>query len=214
MVAESVIEQQRREFGGSPAAGALVQASGNYQPYLQAGLTVTLQLIGNIILGQPVLFNPSVGQRIFMVLVQDGTGSRTVAWSSCWRDIPTGLASGGSAGQVASAEFVFDGFSWQYCGGSSAFASPGVAITTGTAQLSLAGSTPVPYANPAPTTGSAAFSGVAPTIIRSTSTVITPTVGAATMAGVAGSLGLGIAPPASPGFSLVLAGQLPGIAHL
>ena len=52
MVAESVIEQQRRKFGNSPAANAQIQASGNFQPYLQAGLISTLQLVGNIILGQ------------------------------------------------------------------------------------------------------------------------------------------------------------------
>lgn len=209
MVAESVIEQQRREFGSSPAANAQIQASGNFQPYLQAGLVSTLQLVGNIILGQPILFNPNPGQRIYIILVQDSTGSRTVSWASCWRDIPSGWASGGAAGTVASGEFVFDGFSWQYCGGSSAFAAPGVSINVGTGivQLSLVPSSPVVYGSVqlTPTISTATLAGVAPVNVRGT--VISPTAGAATAAGVAVSMGLNMLLPAGP--NLIVTGQQP-----
>lgn len=211
MVAESVIEQQRREFGTPPGAQAGVPASGNYQPSLQAGLVVALTLVGNIIIGQPVIFNPNVGMTLYLVMTQDSTGSRTTAFASCWRDIPAGWAAGGTAGQVASGEFRFDGSSWQYVGGSSAFASPGVSINVGTAQLTLVPSAPGLYSNPAPSTGSATFTGAAPTVGRNTNTVITPTVGSVTTAGVAGSMGLGIAPQTTPNFSLVMQGQVPSV---
>jgi hypothetical protein len=214
MVAESVIEQQRREFGGAPASQIGVQASGNYQPSLQAGLVINLTLVGNIIIGQPVLFNPAVGTVLYLVMTQDGTGSRTVSFASCWRDIPAGWAAGGTAGQIASGEFRFDGASWQCVGGSSAFASPGIAINVGTAQLSLVPSAPGLYSNPAPSTGSASMTGVAPTIIRGTSTVITPTVGGMTTAGVAGSMNSNITPPDSPNTSLVMQGQQPILTHV
>jgi hypothetical protein len=206
MVAESVIEQQRREFGNSPAASQIVQASGNYQPYLQAGLTIPLTLVGNIIIGQPIIFNPNIGMRLHLVMTQDGTGSRTVAFSSCWRDIPAGWASGGSAGQVASGEFLFDGFSWQFVGGSSAFASPGVSINVGTGivQLSLVPSAPVVYGSVqiAPPVSTTTAAGVAPGFVRGT--VIAPTVGAASIPGVAASIAFNMSTPTG---SMVTAGQ-------
>lgn len=64
--------------------------------------------------------NPrAVGDRIYVVAIQDQPASRTLAWASNFRNAPTGS---GSAGQRASFEFRWDGVSWQCVGGSTAFA--------------------------------------------------------------------------------------------
>lgn len=208
MVAEAVIEQQRREFGGAPAGAPSQQvAAGAFTPYLAAGLVVNAVLTGNVTMGQPYgLYNIPIGSVMYIVLTQDATGSRTVAWAACYRDTPN-WAAGGAAGTVASGEFRWDGNSWQYVGGSSAFAAPGSSIFTNTGQVNVIPFPPVVKPNPAPTVGALAATGVAPTIIRSTSTVITPTVGGMTMTGLSVTLMLALAIPVTG--ALIITGLIP-----
>ncbi len=208
MVAEAVIEQQRREFGGSPAGAPSVQvAAGAFSPYLAVGLVVNAVLTGNVTIAQPYgINNLPVGSLMYLVLTQDGTGSRTVAWASCYRDAPN-WSSGGAAGTVASGEFRWDGNSWQYVGGSSAFAAPGISLFTVTGQANIILFPPVVKPNPAPTVGALTAAGVAPTIIRSTSTVIAPAAGGLTMTGVAVTMTLALALPVTG--VLVITGLIP-----
>lgn len=72
----------------------------------------------NVTVGAP-LGPRAIGDKLYLVLVDDG-GGHTVAWHSVFRNAPTPAA--GTAGQRLSAEFRWDGVSWQFTGGSSAFA--------------------------------------------------------------------------------------------
>lgn len=72
----------------------------------------------NVVVGAPA--NPrAIGDMLYLVFIQDG-GSRTISWNAVYRNAPT--PSAGAAGTRISAEFRFDGVSWQFVGGSTAFA--------------------------------------------------------------------------------------------
>lgn len=209
MVAEAVIAQERREFGNAPASLPSSQVSGVVNPDAYRGFIFPFVLIGNVTLGQPrIRQSPPIGTQMYLVLQQDGTGSRTVTWAACYRNAPDWSA-GGAAGTIASGEFRWDGQSWQYVGGSSAFAAPGVSIFIGAGQIQFIPGNPTLLSNPAPSVGAVAASGVAPTVIRGTVTKITPTVGAAALGSAAVIQGAGISPPNSSGFSLAIVGNAP-----
>lgn len=75
-----------------------------------------------VTVGAPL--NPrAIGDQLFVVLIQDATGGRNIAWASGaggFRNAPT--PSAGTSGQRCSFEFRWDGVSWQMTGGSTAFA--------------------------------------------------------------------------------------------
>lgn len=68
--------------GLSGAAGSTL-AAGTYAPNFGAGLNFYNVLAGNITLGNPT--NAKAGQTGLIVLQQDTTGGRTVAFGSAWR---------------------------------------------------------------------------------------------------------------------------------
>jgi hypothetical protein len=65
------------------------------------------------------LRSPIVGAQLFLVVIQDDSGGHAITWDAVFRNAPT--PSAGTAGQRLSAEFRFDGVSWQCVGSSSAF---------------------------------------------------------------------------------------------
>lgn len=127
MVARSQKEQAQNEFfgaaqptnwgttggtGGTAAAPVPDASQSDAQVFtLNAATTVAA----------PV--NPrTIGDKIFLVFVQDTTAGRTLAWNAIYRNAPTGQGGGATNGQRLSYEFRWDGVSWQGCGGSTAFA--------------------------------------------------------------------------------------------
>lgn len=203
MVSQAVIEQQRREFGGAPASNPLANAGAILNMDLSQGLVQQWVLNANCFVGEP-LYPPPVGGRIILLLTQDGTGSRSVTWGICFRDAPAWSAS--AAGTRASAEFLWDGFSYQYMGGSTAFAVSGLSLVPQTGLVGLASDAIIPRTNPAPTPGAIALAGVASTVTNRTIVAITPTVGALAAAGIAPLVSLILAPPVA---TLAIQGQIP-----
>lgn len=192
------------QFGG-PEIYPIVNPNSIYNPDLKKHLYHSVTLQANTTVGQP-LFPPPPGNLVVLRLVQDSTGSRTVAWASCYRDAPN-WSSGGAALSTALAVFMFDGQSYQFLGGSSAFAVQGSGLTPGAGGVSYLGLVPKPNLNPAPTAGAVAAGGVAPTVTNRAAIVLrTPLVGAVTVAGVAGNVSAYVA--TGPG-AVVMAGQVP-----
>ena len=84
---------------------------------------VTAVLTANATVAAPAASTPgavNIGSRFYLVVIQDATGTRTLAWNAAWRNAPAMTA--GTANQRASFEFRWDGVSWQFVGGSTAFA--------------------------------------------------------------------------------------------
>jgi hypothetical protein len=63
---------------------------------------------------------PNVGARLSITLIKGTASAITLTWVSAYRNMPTWSA--GASGTRATAEFRYDGVSWQYVGGSTAFA--------------------------------------------------------------------------------------------
>ena len=74
-------------------------------------------LAGNRIVGAPT--NPASGQRIEIVVVQDVTGGRTLAWNAvfktAWSDV------GNAANKRSSIVFAYDGTNWNQIGAQSPY---------------------------------------------------------------------------------------------
>jgi hypothetical protein len=212
MPSEQFNDQQRREFG-LPLLGA-AGSSGIATPVLVLdigqGFGFQYKLQSAVFVGEPIN-PPSPGADVTLTLIQDGaSGNFAVTWAGCWRDAPNWSA-GGALATRATARFVYDGLSYQYVGGSSAFAVSNQNIVASTGGMNFASDISGILTNPAPTVAAVTFAGVAPTVTnRAAIVVISPTVGATTLAGVASSMGLGITPPPqAPQFSLALVGAAP-----
>jgi nucleotide-binding universal stress UspA family protein len=80
------------------AQGSPVSASGTLTLNLDAGINFFHQLTGNVTVATPSNLYP--GQSGVLVFQQDGTGGRTVSWSSTWR-FPTGTSSNVASGANA-----------------------------------------------------------------------------------------------------------------
>lgn len=181
------------QYGG-PELYAISNPNSIYNPDLKKHLCHRVTLTNNVTVGQPL--NPvPAGNLIVLQLVQDATGSRTVAWAGCYRDAPN-WAAGGAALSTALAMFMFDGQSYQYIGGSSAFALQTTALTPASGGAAYLTAVPTLLANPAPSVAAITFGGVAPGFQRNTIVARGPTVGAVTMAGVAPSVPISIIVPA------------------
>jgi hypothetical protein len=157
-------------------------------PDFTRALLQVLNLNANVIIGQPAV-DPPAGNRVVLTLIQDGTGSRTVTWDTCYRDAPS-LGSSGPAYSRASIEFWFDGLTYQYMGGSSTFAVANRTERPGTGGIALSPTTPnVTYtASITPTAGAVSLAGVASTVTNNAIVVGGPTVGALTLTGVGPTL--------------------------
>jgi hypothetical protein len=201
MVAQSIIDEQRREFGiPSPMFGPPPPV---LSMDLSKGLVHTYTLTQNIFVTEP-RFPPLPGSLITLILIQDSVGSRSVTWGVCFRDPPGWSA--GAANTRATALFIYDGAGYQYIDGSSAFAVNGLQLVPNTGSAILASDPVVSHVDPAPTVGAATLAGVAPVLTRNTIVTRTPTIGALTAAGVAPLVSIILTPP---GAALTLLGQIP-----
>ena len=64
----------------------------------------------------------NVGDILSLLVTKDATGTaRTTAWNAIYRNAPS-IASTSTSGAKASFMYLWDGVSWQYIGGSTAFA--------------------------------------------------------------------------------------------
>jgi hypothetical protein len=205
MPSQEMIDQQRREFGFpmQPVgnSGALLQMD------LSQGLTQQYTLNANCFIAEPVN-PPDIGARVILILTEDATGSRSVTWSVAFRDPPAWSA--GGAKTRATAAFIYDGFNYQYEGGSSAFAASGFAIVPTTGSVGLPADAPRVGVNPAPSVGAVAMAGVAPVLQANTIVTRVPTIGAVAMAGVAPGVSTLLTPP---GGAAVVQGQIPTVTH-
>jgi hypothetical protein len=73
---------------------------------------VIAALTGNPTIAAPT--NPYAGARLDFALLQDGTGGRTITWDAVYKKAADGA---GTANQVASTAFVYNGSSWVQQGG-------------------------------------------------------------------------------------------------
>lgn len=202
MTSLAQIDRERRDLGLSPPV--IVNTDGLLRMDLSRGAVHRFQLTANVFVTTPFNGQPSVGDRLIVTMQQDSAGSHSVTWGVCFRDPPAW--SPGAAGTVASAAFFWDGQSFQYEGGSSAFATSGLALVPQTGSMGLASDASPTQVNPAPTAGAVALAGVAPTISKPTVTAIAPTAGAVTAAGVAPTAETPLVPGAG---SIGLTGLLP-----
>jgi hypothetical protein len=94
-------------------------------PSIDASLEEAIQmtLTANAVIAAPAansIPSVNVGSRLYLVFIQGPGGTFTVAWNAAWRNAPA--LAGGAAATRASAEFRWDGASWQFIGGSTVFA--------------------------------------------------------------------------------------------
>jgi hypothetical protein len=112
---------------------------GVVNPDLTRAYNHVLTAAGAVFIGQPVGPYPPRFSRVCVQVLQDGNGSRVVTWASCWRDAPS-WGSNGPASASAVGEFISDGQgSYQYAGGSSAFAVVGTGLAPGTGAAQITG---------------------------------------------------------------------------
>jgi hypothetical protein len=201
MVAQSIIDEQRREFGiPSPMFGPPPPV---LSMDLSKGLVHTYTLPQDTFVTEPR--NPPLpGSFVTLILIQDSVGSRSVTWGVCFRDAPGWTP--GAANTRATALFIYDGAGYQYIDGSSAFAVNGLQLVPATGSALVAGGTMKVLTNPAPTVAAMTLAGVAPALTRNTIVSITPTVGALAAAGVAPLASVILTPPVA---TLTLLGQIP-----
>jgi hypothetical protein len=146
-----------------------------------------------------------VGDRLILILQQNGgSGNFSVTWGVCFRDPPSW--SGAAKGTRATAEFIYDGFSYQCVGSSSAFAVSGLVVVPSAGAMGLASDLQTVLVNPAPSAGAVALAGATPAITANTIVSLTPTVGALAAAGVAPVVSSLLVPGAA---AVILQGQIP-----
>ncbi len=81
------------------------------------GRVQTLTLTDNITPTLPVTANTlQAGERMTLILTQDGTGGRTVTWPSNFKKAGGTLALSAGAGAVDVIEMIYDGTNWQETG--------------------------------------------------------------------------------------------------
>lgn len=100
--------------GNSGATPAPNVANGLNQQYTQNS---------NVTWGAPTgTASINVGAKLVLLVQHDGTGgSYTTAFNAIYRNAPA-IAASAAANSKATFEFIWDGTSWQYVGGSTAFA--------------------------------------------------------------------------------------------
>jgi hypothetical protein len=198
-----VTEPVGTELGSGVPTWNNGNVQGQFLPDLRRAFRQLFTLVGNAYIGAPI-GTPSVGSTIFFDFTQDATGSRVITWDPIYRD-PPAWGSSGPALSNAAGEFRFTSQgAWQYVGGSSAWAvqGEGLPVPSG-AMLLFTGSPvllPIGLTLMTPTVGALSLAGVAPGFQRNTIVTRTPTVGSITLAG----LGLALVPPSG---AVIVVGQ-------
>lgn len=121
--ARAVTARVQEEFFGDALPTKIPASGANYTPDISSAEAHVVTMTANLTVAAPTgtaVMQP--GTRFALVFIQDGTGSRTLAWNGAWRNAPSGLGGGAGAGARATFEFRYDGVSMQYTGGSTAFA--------------------------------------------------------------------------------------------
>lgn len=81
-----------------------------YVPDPTQGESVEMTLTGNVTINVPTA-SCFAGQRLLLLLVQDGTGGRTITFGAGFK-VASGWTPSTTASKVNSIEFVFDGTNW------------------------------------------------------------------------------------------------------
>jgi hypothetical protein len=94
----------------SPAASVLIAETFSATPTFDAstGCVFTMTLTANVT--SSTVSNPTAGQRIVLILTQDGTGSRTFAFPANFKGA---TAVDSAANSVSVQEFVYDSVNWR-----------------------------------------------------------------------------------------------------
>ena len=117
------IIQAQNEFDGYPQPKSVAAAGA--APIVYAGLaeTYVLTLTAATTVGVPAQSTTCPpGTTLCLIFVQDATAGRTLAFNAIFRNAPSISGGAATAGQRCSTEWRWDGVSWQYTGGSTAFA--------------------------------------------------------------------------------------------
>lgn len=164
--------------------------SGNFYPDLRRAFRQLATLIGATYVGAPI-GTPQPGSVMYLDFTQDGTGSRVITWDPIFRD-PPAWGSSGPAGANAAGEFRFTSAgSWQYVGGSSAWAVAAEGMPTAPGAMALGTAAPSVLSGGvvvAPSAGSITGSGVAPSRVVQANTARGPTAGSVSLSGNAPTL--------------------------
>lgn len=123
MVSRITNQRQQEEYFGHPLPYQNTNSGTSITPDVTLAESHVYTMTGNLTVGAPANTGTlGVGDKIYLVFVQDATAGRTLTWNAAYRNAPTGLGGSATAGQRASFEFRWDGVSMQYTGGSTAFA--------------------------------------------------------------------------------------------
>jgi len=110
-----------------PAYSNLVYSAGNTgttpAPDCSKGFTQSWTQNGSVTWGAPTnTTGLNIGDMLTLAVQKDANGTaRTTAWNAIYRNAPT-IASTSTSGAKATFVYMWDGTSWQYIGGSTAFA--------------------------------------------------------------------------------------------
>jgi hypothetical protein len=180
-------QQYMEEFGAPLVYFKTLDPSGVARLDMSRSYCHQVTLNANAVIGQPSA-PPPLMTRVILQLVQDTTGGWSVTWASCWRNPPAWTSGNGVANTTALGEFLFDGQSYQFVGGSSDFAISAASIVALVGGMALQGSTPAVVPEPAPAAGAVTVAGLAPGVHSNTIVTRVPTIGAVTLAGVASTV--------------------------
>lgn len=112
-------EQAQTEFQGAIQPKNLGSQGATITPDANAAESQVFTLGASATIAAPINPGP-IGQKLHLVFIQGGAGSFTITWNAAYRNAAAPTA--GAAGTRASAEFRYDGVSWQTVGQSTVFA--------------------------------------------------------------------------------------------
>jgi DNA/RNA endonuclease YhcR with UshA esterase domain len=122
VIPRAVTENAQREFFGN-VIPFVANAGASITPDSNRAETQAYTLTANTTVNAPAnSIQPQIGMTLCLVLIQDATGGRTVAWNAAYRNVPAINGATATSGQRITIEFRFDGINWQCCGSSTAFA--------------------------------------------------------------------------------------------
>lgn len=115
-MSNAITNRLQEEFFGAVQPVAVGNAGATPVPNAAAAAVQSFILNANTTIGAPI--NPGVlGQLLTLVLIQDTTGGRTLAWNAAYKNAPATTASAANSRILTT--FRYDGVNWQYQGPSS-----------------------------------------------------------------------------------------------